>query len=239
VFRKYFLLLLLIWSVTQARSQPRQLVNCCRQFNELNTLVTIGKIDRQKAIGKFQSLIKKIKDGSHIKSNPKWVFPLAGYHSSAIGGIKGNGYHDKGYNYLDGNKHIAHPAHDIFINDKNQDEFDDIAHTTVKVIAVTDGIVIACTNQWSISSTLRGGKYIWLYHPGLNIITYYAHNRSVVVKPGDNIKQGQKIAEVGRTGFNAYKKRSPTHLHFSSFYIKGTVPQPYNCYIALTHASTL
>ena len=34
--------------------------------------------------------------------------------------------------------------------------------------------------------------------------------RSII---GDIVKSGDIIATVGRTGLNAYKKRSPTHLH--------------------------
>jgi len=102
---------------------------------------------------------------------------------------------------------------------------------------VDNGIVIACTNEWEPASSLRGGKFIWIYHPAQNIITYYAHNQAIFVKPGDEVKQGQKIAEVGRTGYNAYKKRSPTHLHFSAFQIIDGLPVPYNCYLQLKTAS--
>ena len=117
------------------------------------------------------------------------------------------------------------------------------------------GVVIACSNEWWPTSNLRGGKYIWIYHyntfsgnaQGFTkaentsgpIITYYAHNNTIFVKPGDLVVPGQKMAEVGRTGYNAYKKRSPTHLHFSAFRLVEGVPVPFNPYSQLKAAKTL
>ena len=40
-------------------------------------------------------------------------------------------------------------------------------------------------------------------------MTLYAHCKTIYVKEGDNIKQGQKIAEVGATG-----NVTGPHLHF-------------------------
>ena len=86
---------------------------------------------------------------------------------------------------------------------------------------------------------MRGGNFIWIYHPQSETLSYYAHNSNVFVKPGDMVKQGDKIAEVGRTGYNAYKKRSPTHLHFSAFHIENGLPVPYNYYNQLVAAKNL
>lgn len=44
---------------------------------------------------------------------------------------------------------------------------------------------------------------------GNNLITRYAHNSKVLVKKGDLIKRGQKVAEVGNTG-----RSTGPHLHF-------------------------
>jgi murein DD-endopeptidase MepM/ murein hydrolase activator NlpD len=44
---------------------------------------------------------------------------------------------------------------------------------------------------------------------GNNLITRYAHNSRVLVKKGDLIKRGQKVAEVGNTG-----RSTGPHLHF-------------------------
>jgi murein DD-endopeptidase MepM/ murein hydrolase activator NlpD len=222
-----------------ANAQSAQLTADCYAINRLNTAVTYGTMPKRKAAEQFKILINEVKAHCAITSKLPWAFPLSGYNYKAIGGNKGSGYSSAGYNYLDGNKHAAHPAHDIFIRDNNQDDLDDRTYQPVDVLAVTDGVVIACNSQWQPGSTQRGGKYIWLYHPQLNSITYYAHNRAVFVKPGDVVKQGAKIAEVGRTGFNAYKKRSPTHLHFSAFSLAHGLPLPYNPYTTLTQAKTL
>lgn len=214
------------------------------KFNDFNNLVLSGGVKKPEAQKQFETLLKRINILEMIRAEriiPKtqWVFPLKGYKSSAIGGTHGNGYFDKGYRYLDGNKHGAHPAHDIFINDKNQDCIDDRTGKPVEVVNVDDGWVIACTNQWEPNSNMRGGKFIWVYHPATHIFTYYAHNNQIFVKPGDYVKQGQKIAEVGRSGYNAYKKRSPTHLHFSAFKLVDGIPVPYNPYEQLKKAKTL
>jgi len=216
------------------------------RFNYFNTEVLRTNVSKEKVVKMFDSLERAITYYSLIRSQidfekPNWVFPLKGYDPRAIGGTNGNGYSDKGYHYLDGNKHLAHPAHDIFINDKNQDCLDDRTQKPVDVLATKNGIVIACTNEWDPSSNLRGGKYIWICHQGEKgpwaLLTYYAHNSKIFVKPGDWVKQGQKIAEVGRTGLNAYPKRSPTHLHFSAFHIINGLPVPFNPYTELKKAT--
>ena len=212
----------------------------CKQIDELNVAILNNAIDKSQAAKRFKKLILELGVNIPIDDNVSWVFPLQGYNYRAIGGTNGDGYNDHGYDYLDGNKHLAHPAHDIFIRDKDQDCLDDRTHRPVNVLAIADGIVIACSNQWDPNSKLRGGRYIWIYHRSLWLFTYYAHNQAIFVKPGDLVIQGQKIAEVGRTGFNAYKKRSPTHLHFSAFHLNsGTwLPVPYNPYRQLIYAKT-
>ncbi|MCQ6959900.1 M23 family metallopeptidase [Mucilaginibacter aquariorum] len=218
----------------------------CQKINELNNRVLNGTIKRADAAKQFKAELIELKAAIYSAyfnrsqltfANQPWVFPLKGYKTSAIGGTNGNGYNDKGYNYLDGNKHSAHPAHDIFINDKNQDGIDDRSLKPVDVLVVSDGIVVSCSNDWEPASALRGGKFIWVYHPSAGIFSYYAHNRAIFVQPGDEVKQGQKIAEVGRTGLNAYKKRSPTHLHFSAFRIVNGLPVPFNPYQQLVKST--
>jgi murein DD-endopeptidase MepM/ murein hydrolase activator NlpD len=159
-----------------------------------------------------------------------------GYKTGAIGGTRGNGYSDKGFHFLDGNKHTAHPAHDIFISDKNQDGLDDHTLKPVDVLAIDDGYIISAASDWEPESVLRGGNFVWVYSPHTGVFSYYAHNRQVFVKPGDRVTRGQKIAEVGRTGLNAYKKRSPTHLHFSTFKLQDNIPVPFNSYPQLVKA---
>ena len=51
------------------------------------------------------------------------------------------------------------------------------------------------------------GKYLKIKKD--EIVTVYAHCNCIYVKQGDNVKQGQNIAEVGITG-----KTTGPHLHF-------------------------
>lgn len=218
-------------------ANAQDIKSICTQINELNNDVRDNQIDKSLAKNQFRSLLTSLNKLISLNTEDKtWIFPLQGYKSNAIGGTKGNGYTDKGYNYFDGNKHAAHPAHDIFINDRNQDLLDDTSHKPVNVLAIADGIVLACCDSWETNSALRGGKYIWIYHPQLNILSYYAHNNIIFVAPGSEVKQGERIAEVGRSGYNAYKRRSPTHLHFSAFLLKDNLPVPFNCYHQLVNA---
>ena len=225
------ILLSLLLNTGHASQDLRSL---CVQFDSLNTAVLNGA--RLGAAARSRELLADIKAAAPVLRDTLWAFPLRGYTYTAIGGTNGNDYSDNGYRYLDGNRHLAHPAHDIFIRDKDQDQMDDRTGHPVDVLAVADGIVIACCNEWDVHSALRGGKYIWLYHPQTGTVTYYAHNRAIFVAPGDVVRRGQKIAEVGRTGFNAYPHRSPTHLHFSSFTVKNGLPVPFNGYAALKKA---
>jgi hypothetical protein len=218
-----------------------------KDFNTFNNEVLKGHVKKQEAQRVIGEFVRKIQSDYMVSNNTngdkaQWVFPLQGYNYRAAGGTNGNGYNDKGFNYIDGNKHGAHPAHDIFINDKNQDCLYDRTQQTVSVLSIRAGIVIVCTNEWVPTSVMRGGRYIWIYHPAVKgeqgFFSYYAHNREIFVHPGEYVRQGQKIAEVGRTGLNAYKKRSPTHLHFSTFKLVDNIPVPFNSFKQLKTAIT-
>lgn len=234
MIKRFIYIFALVCLANQQVLAQDKLKDACIRFDKFNTQVRDLKIKKEEAKLQFQKLIIQLRaNATSINDQGDWIFPLQGYTYKAIGGYKGNGYSDRGYSYFDGNKHAAHPAHDIFISDSNQDAIDDKTHQPVNILAVADGVVIACCNEWATASNLRGGRYIWIYHPQQNILTYYAHNRALFVSPGDVVKKGDKIAEMGRTGFNAFKKRSPTHLHFSAYHLNNNLPVPYNCYTQL------
>jgi murein DD-endopeptidase MepM/ murein hydrolase activator NlpD len=143
-------------------------------------------------------------------------FPLKSYSVDAIGGKNGEGYKPAGYEFLGGNRHKGHPAHDIFIYDRNQDGLDDRTGRPAEILALADGVVLSIFIEWAPDENfkhIRGGNYIWIYHPGLGIFSYYAHLQDVFVEPGANVQGGGRIATLGRTGTKAYAARSPTHLH--------------------------
>src|ERR1051326_251898 len=204
-----------------------------------------GKISKEEAIRIIKTVMPLVKNyyftaGGKDDSGEDWVFPLRGYNAKTIGGKDGSGYIDDGYSFFDGNKHKGHPALDILINDANQDNLDDVTKKPVDVLSVSAGIVIATVNNWESTSDQRGGNYIWIYDPARFSLFYYAHNSDVLVKPGTIVRAGDVIAHVGRTGLNAYKKRSPTHLHFMQLVFDvESVPRPVNPFRALSQARSL
>ena len=58
----------------------------------------------------------------------------------------------------------------------------------------------------------------------------------VKAREGDIVEAGQAIGTLGRTGKNAYPKRSPTHLHFSCLSFDNGKMTPYNTYTDLLRA---
>jgi len=70
------------------------------------------------------------------------------------------------------------------------------------VYATADGVV----RSTNYSSTY--GKIIKVDH-GYGYSTFYAHLSKMVIKPGDVVMRGQKIAEVGCTG-----RSTASHLHY-------------------------
>jgi len=205
-------------NTTGNRAQRDTLKNPCTEFNTLYINIRDGLIKKADAKKKLVEILNKIstyytEKGGKIYNKREWVFPIQGYNAKAIGGSNGNGYSSVEYDFFDGNKHKGHPAQDIFINDLNQDCIDDRTLLPVNILSMTGGIVVACESQWNSDSPLRGGRYILVFDPGEKSFIYYAHNNKLFVNVGDVLKPGDKIAEMGRSGLNAYKKRSPTHLH--------------------------
>src|SRR5258708_32891062 len=159
-------------------SKSTSLLLLCKKFDSLSILVRDNKISKQNALQQLQKLMPFLTESYNVKVGKSfpassWVFPLQGYGSKAIGGTNGNGYMPNGYNYFDGNKHGGHPAHDIFINDKNQDNLDDKTKSFVNVLSMTGGVVVSMETKWDTSSLLKGGKYIWVFDPSSTTLFFY------------------------------------------------------------------
>lgn len=71
-----------------------------------------------------------------------------------------------------------------------------------QVLAFADGVVD------SIGEDRDFGKYLYLTHAD-GVTTFYAHCSTVLVKKGDRVQAGQRVAQVGSTG-----KSTGPHLHF-------------------------
>ena len=202
-------------------------------FEEWNTLeknIRDSKISGTDAKKNFSELIQKIKiyaDSLNPQYSEKWAFPVKNYSSTSIG--KG-GFRPQGYNFFDGNKHGGHAAYDIFVYDNNQDCIDDKTKKPVDIIAPVDLLILSVNSGWEKTSQIRGGNYIFGYNSKANMIFYFAHLDSIFVSGNSMIKQGLKLATLGRTGKNAFPQRSPTHLHFMVLKVSGESLIPFDYY---------
>jgi murein DD-endopeptidase MepM/ murein hydrolase activator NlpD len=216
----------------------------CTRFNTLNSLIRDGKIGKALARSELKRLLAGVRqeyyqNGGVDQPGAAWVFPLAGYDAGAIGDGRRKGYSASGYDYFTGNRHGGHPAFDIFIHDRDRKCRDDRSGRPVQVLSVTGGIVVAMEREWAQGSSLRGGKYLWVYDPVDDLLVYYAHNDEVMVELGRVVRPGDVLATVGRSGFNAAKRRSPTHLHLSVLKVRDGRPVPLNVYRRLAHAQRM
>ena len=77
-------------------------------------------------------------------------------------------------------------------------------------IAVNEGTVFVASMEGKVTFVSSEGGYgNHVYIENNDITTVYAHCKTIYVKEGDVISQGQQIGEVGQTG-NA----TGPHLHF-------------------------
>jgi hypothetical protein len=182
---------------------------------------------------------KEFPNSEKYRQDQVFIFPLVKSNISAVGG-KGSGYFERKFNMFDHTVSGSHPAHDIFIYDPDHDCVDNQKNEFVDVVSVSHGIVLAVEKDWTDSSSYRGGNYIWVYDFERGGLWYYAHERKVVVEPGQIVQPGNKLGEVGRTGFNAINKRSDTHLHLMFLELDETLyPRPVNYFEWLKNANFL
>ncbi len=213
-------------------------------FNDFNTRIRDGIISKAEAHAELSGKLAAIRAeyyrrGGRDYAQTEWVFPVAGYSSEAIEKRGKHGFVASGYDFFSGNSHGGHPAYDIFIRDRNQDNRDDRTGRAVQVLSMTGGVVVALENEWRQGSKLRGGRYIWIYDPANNLMVYYAHNEELFVKLGMIVKPGDLLAVIGRSGLNAAKHRSPTHLHISVLRLTDGQPLPVPVYSELQRAKNL
>jgi len=75
--------------------------------------------------------------------------------------------------------------------------------------SVHDGVVVTAQRNEVVGGS--AGRYISINHAGGVAKSYYIHLDKVDVSKGQQVRAGQHIGTVGRTGV----KTSPTHLHFA------------------------
>lgn len=213
------------------------------RFKTMLVNVREQKVSPYEAENEFIEIFKGIRESypNALKEDEasSMAFPLTKSNVDAVGG-KGSGYFVKNFNLFDFNVNGSHPAHDIFIFDPNQDCKDDRKNDFVDIVSVGNGIVMAIEKDWTDSSAFRGGNYVWVYDFERGGLWYYAHHRKVVVDVGQIVKAGDKLGEVGRTGFNARSKRSDTHLHLMYLKInQDFLPEPMDYYPWLIFSKTI
>jgi len=210
------------------------------EWNTLYPKIRDRLISKEEAQGKLKALELSIREYTSQRltggQEDRLCFPLKGYTFHSIGGKKGSGYEVQRYDFFEGSQHKGHPGHDIFIQDRNQDGLDDRTGNPVDVLSVSLGVVVSVNGDWEPSSPVRGGNYVWVYHPIKGRYFYYAHLREIAVSVGQVVSRGDRLGTVGRTGLNAYPKRSPTHLHFSVHHSTDGTPRPIDPYFDLVRA---
>ena len=222
----------------RATANDKASIPPCTVYNELNNGIRDGRIARSAAKAELTRILAAVRQEYYLrggKDHPvsEWVFPVSGYDLHAIDGGRTHGFVTGGYDFFSGNLHGGHPALDIFIRDRNRDNLDDHTGKPVRVLSMTGGIVVALEKDWEPSGKLRGGKYIWVYEPAGELLVYYAHNDQLLVELGQVVKPGTPLATIGRSGLNAARRRSPTHLHLSVLKVIDGKPLPLDIYPTL------
>lgn len=208
----------------------------CAAFNQIQLDIRDNVISPDSGRLAFRTVMQQIRsefkrDTCRVIDSSYFVYPVRGYTPRESVGGRGRGYRGEGFDLFDNNVRGSHPAHDLFIKDKDQDNLDDRTWKPVDILSFTSGIVLATETGWKYNSEFRGGNWIWIYDPCLDGLFYYAHNNFVEVQPGQWVKAGDKIAEMGRSGYNAYQKRSPTHVHLMYLQLdEYAMPVPVNTY---------
>jgi hypothetical protein len=235
---------ILAWQAAPAQNQvpQEQILQLSQQFQQVYDGISQQILTPDSATRAFQQVMLGLRaavsrDSCRVGEADRFVYPLRGQLQRYTIGSRGRGYRANGFDLFDTEVRGSHPAHDLFIRDGDQDNLEDRLGEPVDVLAFTSGVVLAVETEWGPASQMRGGNYIWIYDPCREGLFYYAHNKCVTVAPGQWVKAGEKIAEVGRTGYNAFKERSPTHLHLMFLRITPEgLPKPENTYIWLTGA---
>ncbi|MEJ5377504.1 MAG: M23 family metallopeptidase [bacterium] len=205
--------------------------DAAHQWDLLQALVRDNKISHQEARERLLELHGQLTLLFREKDkDKKMAFPIKGGSWRDLGGRGGSGFVARGYDFFQGNRHGGHPAHDIFILDRDQDSLEDRSGKPVEVLAFLSGVVVGLNRDWKPGSNIRGGNYVWVFTPWRELYCYYAHLQEVLVEVGQWVEAGQTLGTLGRSGKNAFPSRSPTHLHFMCLFFDDGRMSPYNPY---------
>jgi hypothetical protein len=229
--------------LTNQSESSDKIAEYCAAFHQIQMDIRDNVITPDSARAAFGAVMRNLRaefrrDTCRSIDSSYFVFPVKSYSARESIGSGGRGYRPEGFDLFDMNVTGSHPAHDLFVRDKDQDVLDDRTWKPVDVLAFTSGLVVATETSWKYDSQYRGGNWIWIYDPCLDGLFYYAHNNIVEVQPGQWVNAGDEISEMGRSGYNAYQKRSPTHLHLMFLQLDADgLPMPANTYERLKEAA--
>lgn len=147
--------------------------------------------NKRKVNPKEEDMIRIRKDRTSIANAKRYRHPtmLATTFDLPIDGIKSSSFGSR--RFFNKQPRRPHGGMDI------------AAPSGTPIYAPGDGYVVE-TGDYFFS-----GKCIFLGH-GEGLQTFYAHLSTISVKPGDTVRRGQKIGEVGATG-----RVTGPHLHWS------------------------
>lgn len=208
----------------------------CDEWNDLYSRIRDFQIEPAAARAAFAPLHQRLQARYGLPGigGTDRYYPVVGYDTAW--GEKGAAFRPRGYDFFSGNRQGFHPSLDLFILDRNQDSLDDRTLKPVTIVAYSGGVVVGVNTEWEFPSPQRGGKYVWIFDPQTNHYSYYAHLAQVQVQLGQIVTAGTPLGLLGRTGLNAYKKRSPTHLHLTILSFREGEMVPYNPWHELLRA---
>lgn len=208
----------------------------CEDWNDLYVRIRDFALTPEQAKADFAPLHQRLREtyGQAVIGGTERFYPVLGYDASW--GEKGAAYRPRGYQFFSGNRQGIHPSLDLFILDRNQDSLDDRSQGPVPIVAFSGGVVVGVNQEWEFPSPQRGGKYLWIFDPTTERYSYYAHLAQVQVHLGQIVQAGEPLGLLGRTGLNAHKKRSPTHLHLTVLTYRQREMIPYNPWPELLRA---
>lgn len=204
--------------------------NIITRWHKTDLLIMERRIPKDAAIDSIAKYVEATKEILSTKKfrptvRAKRVFPMTGWTKLDYR-QNGEDYDDIYFDYFQGSESSNHPAHDIFILDKDSNGVEDSTGKKVEALSMVNGIVFTVVADWKTGDRGRGGNYIKIYDPESDAMFYYSHVDSVFVNVGDIVTAGQSIAYIGRTGRKAIKGK--THLHIAFYRINDGYPEPEN-----------
>jgi len=224
-FRSFYTLFIFFVLISSAFAQELTVFD---RWHKTDQLIRDRKIDPDDARDSIELYVKQGVQNFKMRDIPgtkrsEWVFPMSGYTWTSYR-TGGKDYKDDRFDYFQGGEFKGHPAHDIFILDKDSNSVEDSTGLPVYATAMATGIVLSTYGTWFRQDYLRSGNYVKLFDPESKAIFYYSHLDSVTVQVGQLVIAGEPVGTIGRTGRKAIHGK--THIHIAYYKIDEGQPIP-------------